>query len=196
MSKQKSVLQIVKEDILELLGKKERLSFSSIEPEIKVSDSLISEALEGLRKEGLVNSEQGSLFLTPAGAERAKKIVKKHSVLENYFKGMKTEEKAWKAASVLEHYISMEVANNIRKLATLKGKGITLTKTEQEQGIITDITFDDKLFERIVSMGILPGEKLMVESELPDSIVIKVGGKKFAVAMEIAEKIKIASHGQ
>jgi Mn-dependent DtxR family transcriptional regulator len=194
MSKQKSVLQIVKEDILELLKKKGNLSFSSIEPEFKVSDSLISEALEKLRKEGLLNSKQGLLFLTPTGVEQAEKIVKKHSILENYFKGMKTKEKAWKAASILEHYISMEVADNIRKLTTLKGKGVALIETEQEQGIITDIIFDDKLFERIVSMGIFPGEKLTVESKLPDSIVIKVGNKKFALAVKIAEKIKIISH--
>jgi len=72
-------------------------------------------------------------------------------------------------------------------------ESIPLTKLElNKKGIITDIIFSDYgLFERIVSMGIFLGEKIRVMYEIPDGIVVNVGGKKFALGKDIAKEIEV-----
>ena len=58
--------------------------------------------------------------------------------------------------------------------------------------MITDIEFPSSgLFERIVSMGILPGEKIRIVNKIPDGIVVNVSGKKFALGEDIARGIRV-----
>ena len=187
-----NILRIVKEDILEALGRKnKKIPFSLIEPEIKVSRSFISKALGELKREGLVKSEGELVFLAEEGKKKAENFIEKHSIIENYFKRKKGEKMAWKAASILEHYVSMEIIDNIKKLSTLKKEGMPLTEFKQGKGLITDIIFGIGLFERIISMGIYPGKRIKITNKLPNSIIVEVGNKKFALDKNIAKGIKI-----
>ena len=186
------ILRIVKEDILEALGREnKKVPFSLIEPEIKASRSFISEALRELEKESLVQTERGLVFLTGQGKKKAENFIEKHSIIENYFKRTKSEKMAWKAASILEHYVSMEVIDNIKKLSTFKEKGMPLTEFKQEKGLITDIIFGVGLFERVISMGICPGKRIKITNKLPNSIVVEIENKKFALDKNIAKGIKV-----
>jgi Mn-dependent DtxR family transcriptional regulator len=185
------ILRIVKEDLLEVLGKMGKVSASSIEPEIKVSSSFILEAIEELERGNLIKAEGNLIFLTEEGSKRAENIIKKHSVIENYFKKTRSKEEAWKAASVLEHYVSEEVIDNIKKLSTLRKEGIPLTELKQEKGLITNIIFDPRLFERVISMGISPGERIKITNKLPDSIIVEIENKKFALDKSIAKGIRV-----
>jgi len=190
----KPVLRIVKEDILEALEEKNGKAPSLLlEPEIKVSRSFISKALGELEKEDLIRIKKNLVYLTKAGTKRAKDIVKKHLVLEDYFKKTRSKKGAYKAASILEHYVSLEVIDNIEELSTLKREGTPLTKFElHKQGLITDILISgSKMFERIVSMGIFPGNKIILTNKISDKIVVKIEGKKFALGKNIAKKIKV-----
>jgi len=192
MSGKLDVLRVVKEDILEALGKEnKKVPFSLIEPEIKVSRSFVSKAFRELEKEGLVQTEGELVFLTGQGKKEAENIVKKHSIIENYFKKTRSKEEAWRAASILEHYISMEVIDNIKKLSTLKEEGTPLTEFKQGKGLIADIIFEIGLFERVISMGICPGKRIKITNKLPNSIVVEIGNKKFALDKNIAKGIKI-----
>jgi Mn-dependent DtxR family transcriptional regulator len=188
-----SILEIVKEDILEMLGRESKeISIETVGPEITVSLNCVSKSINDLEKEGLIKINQRKFIsLTEEGLKKSEKIIKKHTVLEDYFKRTKSEKRAWKEASVLEHYVSMEVIDNIKKLSTLRKKDIPLTFFKGKQGLVIDIVSDIKLFERIVSMGIFPGEIVKIISWLPTSIVIEVGNKKFALAKEVADKIKV-----
>jgi len=194
MTKESGILKIVKEDILRILReRKGELSLESIKAEVKVSPPFASKAIKDLEEKNLIQVVEKIVRLTKNGQDEAKDIVKKHLSLENYFKKTRSEREAHKMTDILEHYVSMEVINNIKKISTFKKEGIPLTKLElNKKGIITDIIFSDYgLFERIVSMGIFLGEKIIVMYEIPDGIVVNVGGKKFALGKDIAKEIEV-----
>jgi len=187
----KGILGIVKEDILEALEEKNgKASISLIKPEIRVSRSFISKAIRELEKEDLINIKEKSIFLTKQGRVRAKNIAKKHFVLEDYFGKTRSKREAYKAASVLEHYVSMKVIDNIKELSTLKKEGTPLTEFKEKEGLITDV-FGVRLFERVISMGICPGERIRITNKLPNSIIVEIENKKFALDKNIAKGIKV-----
>ena len=193
-AKAPDILKIVKEDVLRILcERRNKTSLEIIKDEIKVAHALIYETLEELERDGLIAIQKNFISLTGMGQESAKNILEKHFVLENYFKKTGSKIEAHTAAHILEHYVSGEVINNIKKLSTLKMEGVPLTKFElKEEGMITDITFSDyKLFERIVSMGIFLGEKITITNEISHGVVVKIRNKKFALDKIIAEEIKV-----
>ena len=192
MEKESDVLRIVKEDILEVLKEKNgKVPLLLIEPEIRVSRSFISKSVRELEKEDLVRIKKDLICLAEKGVKKAENIIKKHLILEDYFRKIRSKEEAYKAASILEHYVSMEVIDNIKKLSTFKKEGVPLTEFKQKEGLITDTIFNMGLFERIVSMGIFPGERINITNSLPDSIVVKIENKKFALSKKIARGIKV-----
>lgn len=192
MYKKSEILKIVKEDLLEELGKENKEALiSEVKPEINVSSYFVSEAMKELRKENLVELERNSISLTDKGLERSKKLAKKHSTLEKYFRESRNDKEAWKAASILEHYVSMEVIHKLKKISTLSEESVSATEIKCSDRLITDIALDIKLFERMVSMGIFPGERISITSKMPGRVIIEVGNKKFALDEEIAEGIKV-----
>jgi len=194
MTKESDILKIVKEDILRCLGEeKTGISLESIRAEINVSNIFISKAVEELEKGSLIKLCNNFISLTKKGKKNAKDIVKKHLVIENYFKETKNEIGAHKAAHILEHYVSKEVIENIKKLSTFKHKSIPLTEFEiDKEGMITDIIFSDYgVFERIVSMGIFPGEKIKITNSISNNIIINVDNKKIVMSKDMARGIKV-----
>ncbi len=191
---EKDVLIIVKEDLLEALEEKNgKAPLSLIKPEIKVSRFFISKAIRELEKEDLIRTKKDLVCLTKEGIKKAKDIVEKHLVLENYFKKTRSKEEAWKAASILEHYVSMEVIDNIKKLSTFKKEGIPLVGFGlNKESVICDNTIDDfRLFERTVSIGIIPGERIKITNKIPNGLIAWIGNKKFALDKNIVKKIKV-----
>jgi Mn-dependent DtxR family transcriptional regulator len=199
MEEKDTILKIVKEDILRVMNEKEGSTTSRlIEREIEASPHCIKESLRTLEEEGLLSIKNDFVSLTDTGVKQAADIVKKHLIIEEYFKENKEEEaKAHEKAHILEHYVSREVLNNIKKISTFKMYGIPLKELEfNKAGIITDITLSDyALFERMVSMGICLGERIKVKYSIPDGIVINIGGKSFAVGNEIAKQIEVSRYG-
>jgi len=194
MIKESNVLKRVKEDILRILGeRKEKVSLKSMKAEINVSLTFMSEAIKTLEEEGLISVEKEFIRLTKNGLAEAKDIVKKHLVLENYFKETRSEREADQVAELLEHYVSEEVIYNIEKLFTLKKEGVPLTEFGfNKEGLITDmITSDSKLFERMVSIGILPGEVIEVTNKIFSGVIVKINNKKIVLDKTIAKEIKV-----
>jgi len=195
MIKKSGITNIVKEDILRILGeKKEKVSLQFIKAIIKVRYSFVSKAIKYLKEKDLIHVKEGCAILTNSGRVQAENILRKHLILEKYFLKVTTKEKAHRKANILEHYISEEVARNIKKISTLNEKGISLTEFKQKNGLITDIVLGAGLFERIVSMGIFPGEKIKKINEIPSGIVIEVKNKKFVLDKNIAKKIKVSGY--
>jgi len=196
-AKAPDILKIVKEDVLRILcERRNKTSLEIIKDEIKVAHALIYETLEELERDGLIAIQENSILLTGLGQENAKNILDRHFVLEDYFRKTGSKIEAHTAAHILEHYVSGEVINNIKKLSTLKMEGVPLTKFEfNKEGMITDITFSDyRLFERIVSMGIFLGEKIKITNEISHGVVVKIRNKKFALDKIIAEEIKVVEY--
>jgi Mn-dependent DtxR family transcriptional regulator len=196
-TKKPDILKIVKEDVLRILGeRRKKTSLGTIKDEIRAAHRLISQALEELERNDLVAIQDENITLTKLGHESAINILKKHFILEDYFKKTGSKIEAHTAAHILEHYVSGEVMNNIKKLSTLEKEGVPLTKFQiHKEGMITDIMFSDYgLFERVVSMGIFLGEKITITNAIPNGIVVKVRSKKFALDRNIAEEIKAVAY--
>jgi len=194
MSKEIDSLKKVKEDILRILGERKiNVSVEIITEEIKDSSSVLYQAINELENEGLIKSQKGFLKLTGKNKEKANDILRKHLALEEYFKRTKTGREAHEMAHILEHYISQEVLYKLQSLSALKKQSFPLTDLNAgEQGIISDFTFSDYgLFERIISMGMFPGEKVRMINEIPDGIIIRIENKKFAIGKNVAKKIKV-----
>ncbi|MBN1901635.1 FeoA domain-containing protein [Candidatus Sumerlaeota bacterium] len=194
ITKESDVLRIVKEDILRFLGERNReVSIDIIKDEIKVIFSLIFEAIGELEKEELIDSHKDFYQLNEKGKTKARDILRKHQVFEDYFKKTRSEREAHEIAHILEHYVSREVTNNIIKLSTFQKDGVPLTDIEGgDKRLITDIMISaDTMFERLVSMGILPGEDIILISRLPNVVIVNVGNKKYALDKDIANKIKV-----
>ena len=190
-------LRIAKEDILRILagktGKKSPLEF--VKSEMKASSSFISEAVKELAEENLIQVAKDSVGLTKQGQDSANSMLEKYLATERYLKKARSEGEAHEAAHILEHYISQEVIDNIKKLSTLKKKGIPLTEFRlNREGIITNITFPDStLFERVVSMGIVPGEGIKITNRIGHTIIANVNGS-FALNEDIARGIEVLEY--
>ena len=195
--KEPDILKIVKEDILRILSEQEdKVTLEVIKSEITASSSFIYKAIRSLKEDNLIGVEDTSIRLTKKGRNEAKNIVKKHLIIENYLKETRSERESHQAAHLLEHYVSEEVINNVKKLSTLKKEGVPLTKFElHTKGIITDISLSDYgLFERIVSMGMFLGETIRITNASPHAIIVKINNKKFALDKNIAKKIRAAEY--
>ena len=188
------ILKIVKEDILRMLGETEKkISLETFKTEIKVSFSYIKKAVKDLEEKNLIRNEKKFVNLTNNGQKEAREILNKHLILEDYFKEKKEKAEAHKAAHILEHYISGEVIDDIRKLSTYRKEDVSLAGLGSgDQGIITDFLFSDYgLFERIVSMGIFLGEKIEIANEISSGFVLKIRNKKFALDGNIVKEIMV-----
>lgn len=195
MVKDSDIIRIVKEDILRILYEKNKeASFKFIRSKIRVSSSFLFKAVKELKKENLLETKNNLLKLTGEGKNRSKNIIKKHLVLEDYFRKTRTKKEAHEAANILEHYVSIQIINIIKKLSTLKKDGVPLTDLKQKEGLITDIIFRSGLFERAVSMGIFPGERIRIINKISGGIIVKIKNKKFALDKEIAKKIKVIKY--
>jgi len=194
MKDDKDILKIIKEDILRILGERNgKESLELIEDNINASHDFMLEAVKSLEKESLIYYEENFIRLSKSGQEIAENIVKKHLDLENYFKRTKNEEDAHEASNIFEHYVSDKVIRNIKKISTFKENGISLIKLGlKKEGIISNINITSiDLFERMISMGIFPGEKIKLTNKLSDSVIFIINNKKFAIDKNIAKEIEV-----
>lgn len=191
-----NVNRIIKEDILRMIGEEEGLSLESIQKRIKANTDYISKAFYELEKKNLIKKDgENMIKLTDEGHKYFQSIFKKHILLEDYFKTISDKEEAHQKANIIEHYISKENIKNIKKLSTLKRKDISLLESNFfQENMIADIRMqDNKLFERLVSMGIFIGEKIKLMNIINENAIIYVANKKFAIDKSIAKKIRIIS---
>lgn len=191
----RDIIRIVKEDILESLGRtKKRIPMKSIKLELKVDRSIVDKALKELEKEGLVKIRlrDEKIWLTKKGSKKSGEILKKHNILERYFKKTRSEKEAIKLTNILEHHISKEVIENIKKISTLRN-GVPLISLDlSDTGIIVDTrSLSNKLFERTISMGVFPGEKVKITNKIPGGVIVKIKDKRFALDRKIAKEIKV-----
>jgi len=194
VTKEPDVSKIVREDVLRILGERRgTVSLKFVESRVQVSSSFITETVRDLSEKSLVEVKDEYIKLTDKGRIEAEDIVKRHLVLENFFREKRTRREAHQRAHLLEHYVSKEVVNDLKKLSTLKEEGVPLTEFKlHQQAVITDIFLSDHgLFERLVSMGMFLGEKTTVTNRIPQGVVVKIGNKKFALDRKIAEHIKV-----
>lgn len=193
---EESILEIVRDDIIRIAGEsgEEKVPLDLVKSQIRASNSFISEAVRELKIKGLIEVEDDSFRLTKRGWEVARDIIEKHCVLEDYFEEDRSRGEAHKAADIMEHCVSVAVLNKIKKLSTFEEEGFPLTELGiNQENLIIDIRLPDTgLLERVVSMGLLPGEKVKIVNRIPEGLVVKVKSKKFALGENIARSIKVS----
>lgn len=194
---ERDTLRIVKEDILRILAEKagQKSLLESVKSEVEIPDSFIFEAIKGLEEEGLIRVRGDSIGLTERGQANAKSILEKHLAFERYLGKTRSEGEAHEAAHILEHYVSQEVTDSIKRLSTFKKEGTPLTEFEfNREGMISNITFSDSaLFERIVSMGIVPGGRIKITGKIGRAIIVDAV-KRLALDEDIARGIEVLAY--
>jgi Mn-dependent DtxR family transcriptional regulator len=189
------IQRLIKEDILRILYEEgEGISPKELDEGIDAPYNSILKSIEELCLEKLIEySSNQILNLTPKGRVKAKEIYEKHLVIENYYIENKTKTNAHNIAHLLEHYISKEVILNLNLINSFKNQGIPLLETiVGHEYFITDlkIYIGDKLFERLASMDIYPGKKIVVSAILSNCIILEIGNKKIAIDKDIANQIR------
>ena len=172
---------------------------------------------EHLIREGLVRDD--GVSLTEEGEKKAKKIIRLHRLAErllNDVLGM-GESQIEESACKFEHIISDEVEEAI---CTLLGHptvcphgypippGDCCVKGESEveriifrlselspgdEGTIKYVVGGKDLSDKVVSFGLLPGERLKVIRVFP-SFVIQIGNTQFALDRDLASAIFVLKH--
>ena len=190
------IQRIIKEDILRILyEEKNDISQKELYEKINVPQKAISNAINELFSEKLIEYSLNEIIkLSSKGKIKGKNIFEKYIVIENYFIENKTKTKAHNIAHILEHYISKEVILNFKLINSFKNQGVTLLKTTVGyEYFITDIglNIDDNIFERLASMDLYPGKKIIISAILPNCIILGIGNKKIAIDKNIANEIKV-----
>ncbi len=195
MKEEPGILKIVKEDILRILAENNnKVIEKSLKPHIKVSDYFIDKAIIEMVRDKLISSSGQFMELTGGGKIKAGNILKKHLVIEKYFEDLKSKKEAHRISNLIEHYISEEVMENLEKLSTFKEKGASLVKFDKGECFITDIISSNELFERLISMGIFPGEKIKIIRDLPNGLIFSIRNKKVFISDEIAKSIRVLAY--
>jgi len=186
-------LKIVNEDILRILGEQGgKCSLECISSKLNQPSSF-EKAIKKLTNQELLRLQGDIAKLSEKGKATAGLICEKHNVIENYWikKALADEEEAHQAAHLLEHHVSEKVIDNIRTISKIQRQGTLLSEFTGKEGMITNIVLEGGMFERLISMGFSPGEKLEIVEKLSNSIVITIKNKKLAIDREIANKIRV-----
>lgn len=191
-------LQISKEDILRTLAEHPQdrgIPVAVLELELGIHGSSLRTAIAQLETDRLVRVQQDVIRLTESGRASAMDTLSKHLTAERYLAQTRSAEQAHASAHVLEHFMSAEVLANLKAMANLSPKGVPLTDFPiGVPGIITNIDFPDfTLFERVVSMGIAPGEPVSIFAKNGRTIIAKIG-RLFALGESISRGIEVLGY--
>ncbi len=187
-------LRIIKEDVLRILGEKgNQTSLEVLTSKLEVSFSLLQKAIKELGERELTNQAGNHVKLTAKGGTIAEIICRKHNIIESYWirKAVRSKEEAHQAAHLLEHHVSEQVLDNIRMISMVEREGVPLSEFRAKEGMITNILLKGGRFERLISMGFSPGEKVTIINKLPNSVIIMVKNKKIAIDRKLAGKIRV-----
>jgi Fe2+ transport system protein FeoA len=144
--------------------------------------------------EGYISLNNDEISLTDLGKEKAGHLYENHMIIEDIFKQDYDEETAHVYAHVLEHIISKEVIESMKKIEELRMNDIALIESTFHEGIITQLKITDKqLVERIISMGVCPGQKIEIIARLKAGIVVRLKHTQLAIDNQLAKDIMIAN---
>ena len=112
------------ETIYILSEKSETVRAIDVSAEMGFSKPSVSRALGILKKEGFVTTDEaGSIKLTEAGAERAKRIYERHTLLTKLFIDLGVDgDTAAEDACRVEHYLSEKTFDAIKERVNKCGK--------------------------------------------------------------------------
>jgi Mn-dependent DtxR family transcriptional regulator len=185
-------LREIMEDMLRIAAeKKDIIPISILKTEISADDEIFARGIEELENKGLSYLENNELVLTRKGREKAAKILARHEIIEKYFYEILEEPVSHNVAHALEHFVADKTIKRMKEFLAMKERGNPATDFPigRDILIVAVQSTDKKIVEKIISLGLAPGNKIRVEEKIPNAIIFNIGGRKVALANEIAESI-------
>jgi Fe2+ transport system protein FeoA len=183
-----NILRVLKEEKLDNKGSFDKIRNLAREPIVVEYigtdlDEFFTEGLQELSESGYVKLEKNLIYMTEKGFEEANTILSFHQIIENYFLKDLDNETAHRYAHILEHLISFEVEKNLKRIMEFEDSGEPLTQ----------YTFTDKkMLERIISMGLCPGQRLKIITKISDCFIVKSRYTHLAIDKSLCEGILVA----
>lgn len=203
------------EEILEALWiAVEEEKLSALDPE-KLGVSLDDPAFEELTGRALVEIKKGMVFFRPEGREEGRMTIRRHRLAERLMmdvlniRGEDGNSKACQFEHLLNEGVDSKVCTMLNHPTTCPhGKPIPAgeccrqARAEGDLGIValTELksgeggeiayiqTDDNKKMQKLMAMGVLPGNKIVLAQSFP-SYVFRVGYSEFAIDTNLAREI-------
>lgn len=183
----------ITEDLLRIIAEKKKdvVSLSMLKKDISADHELFIAALDELKNKGLIDTGNQEVVLTEKGREKAGEILARHEIIEKYFHEILKEPLSHNMAHALEHFIADKTVRRMREFLNMREKGRPAPDFPLEREfliIAVDIT-DKRILEKIVSLGLTPGSRGKIEGKISNALIFNIGGRKVALANEIAKNI-------
>jgi DtxR family transcriptional regulator, Mn-dependent transcriptional regulator len=174
---------------------------------LDVSSPSVSEMIRRLEKQGLVTFEPfGGISLTTLGIKEARKLIRKHQLLEVFLTrvlGMKKD--PHHEAHVLEHALSDDAADKLDEVLKkpdlcpdghpIPKKGSEVVKlTQLPQKCKAEVVFvaskDKACLQRLNSLGLVPQAKVKLVRRLGKGpLILSVKGSQVALGADVCSDI-------
>jgi len=195
---------------------------NDIAARLKIAPGSVTEMVQKLADEGYLDYEKyRGAALTDRGMVVATKIKRKHRLLESFLVnvlGMNKKESHQEACR-LEHTVSDESEKRICQMMNnpqlcpdgepipvceedcalcASEPSIALSKMEVgDEGLITHLQCDKspEKIRRLISMGFVPGRRVLIEEEMPirGPFVVRLGDTRVALGREYASLVNVRS---
>ena len=203
------------EEILESLwidAEEENQSFTDIEKlDVPAGDPAFCE----LTQLALIEIRDGRIYLRPEGKEEGRKIVRRYRLAERLMmdvfniRGEQAKEKACQFEHLLNEGVDTKVCTMLnhpetcphgrrippgeccleaRRSGNLGVVPLTELKSGDEGEIAYIQTEDDKKMQKLMAMGVLPGNRIRLIQAFP-SYIFRVGYSEFAIDTNMAREI-------
>jgi Mn-dependent DtxR family transcriptional regulator/Fe2+ transport system protein FeoA len=186
-------LEYLAEDILRMLAEREKNTTSFLELESLCCNSKkLGRILDILRNKNYIKIFPDSLELTEDGQQYAQQILRKHIALENAFQQTSKTLSVHKIAHILEHSISKDEMEKMLSITQMQTEihSYSLDNYQLPVGTIHKLTFaSEKLFYKMLSLGIYPGQRIEILLRNNINQVIRVKNSRFAIDITIARNI-------
>lgn len=211
-----SAIEEYLEAIYKLQKKEHPVRPSSLAGQLGVSAASAVEMAKKLSDEALVyRSPGGGICLTEEGEKQALHLIRKHRLAERFLTDILgiSWDKAHEEACKFEHVLADEVEDGLDRLldspATcphgqpIPAKDGTVVETRSkplcdmragDKAVIVLVAEEEpKMLRYLATLGLVPERIVEVEQVAPFNgpLLIQVGGPKYALGREIAEKILV-----
>jgi len=162
-----------------------------------------------------IELKEGRVYLRPEGKEEGRKTIRRHRLAERLMmdvfniRGEAGDDKACQFEHLLTEGVDVKLCTMLNHPATCphgkpippgdccdeaKKKGdlgvvpLTELKSGEEGEIAYILTEDDKKMQKLMAMGVLPGNRIILTQSFP-SYIFRVGFSEFAIDTAMAREI-------
>jgi DtxR family Mn-dependent transcriptional regulator len=190
-----------------------RVKVSELSKNLRVKAPSVVQMLRKLRKKDFVDYDRSGVELTKHGEREAIQVVRRHELAERLLSDVFGHElpKVHERACKFEHVLDEELTDKLDEalgrpttcphgspIPTSNGRMSKVRSDEltdiQESGecVVVTIPEEKGSVERLLSLNILPGEKIKIIEKLPrGALMVQCGKSQVALSRDIASKILV-----